>query len=518
MTTLQKSFLSLLASAYLLTATTGCLDDRTNFPGISGLGTSGLTPTKDDSDGDGLTDTQEKELGTDPNNPDTDGDGLNDGAEVNTTKTDPLNPDTDGDGLSDGDEVLKHKTDPNKKDTDGDGLEDGKEIEIGTDPLKPDTDGDGLNDGLEVQVGTKPQSEFADTDGDGVTDGIEVLGTKAENIAENGKVISAGKSQIPLKSEKGLKVLDIAEPISIDSFRIDYDNTAANIHYNPLTEYEKDANIIDALDPMNDSDYDQRPNLTETQKGTDPLDQNSKYPWIYETPKGVEMEKAGFVYIPAIDGNGGFWMSQYEARPVNPLDTTDLDFSSIVKNYFTMLTGETISGFDSADLSGTGLSTVNFNNTNDSVRGIYGFEAAYMLDKSQIANGEHIGLPSLKQYAHTMKLLSNNSVANSVLYYDPQVEETYERNIYELQSGVKEFTNTIVGLPYGLDNYEGIRIEKNFENRAYAGSTINNSVGLVSNTALAILGTGFIDLRYSISYADNGDFAIGFRAASDYIK
>jgi hypothetical protein len=67
-----------------------------------------------DSDGDGLSDEREGELGTDPNNPDSDGDGMNDGDEV-SKGTDPLNPDTDGDGILDGDEIL-----------------------IGTDPLTPD--------------------------------------------------------------------------------------------------------------------------------------------------------------------------------------------------------------------------------------------------------------------------------------------------------------------------------------------------------------------------------------------
>jgi len=59
-----------------------------------------------DTDKDGLTDEQEKKLGTDPTNPDTDADGLNDGAEVNIWGTDPLNKDTDGDGFTDGQEVL----------------------------------------------------------------------------------------------------------------------------------------------------------------------------------------------------------------------------------------------------------------------------------------------------------------------------------------------------------------------------------------------------------------------------
>lgn len=62
-------------------------------------------PSLIDSDNDGLTDAEEKVLGTNPNNPDTDGDGLFDGEEVKVYHTDPLNPDTDGDGFKDGAEV-----------------------------------------------------------------------------------------------------------------------------------------------------------------------------------------------------------------------------------------------------------------------------------------------------------------------------------------------------------------------------------------------------------------------------
>ena len=53
-----------------------------------------------DSDGDGLTDGQEFQLGTDPNNPDSDGDGLNDYWD-----------DNDGDGIANGEEFLG--TNPN---------------------------------------------------------------------------------------------------------------------------------------------------------------------------------------------------------------------------------------------------------------------------------------------------------------------------------------------------------------------------------------------------------------------
>ncbi len=54
-----------------------------------------------DSDNDGLTNSEEVNLGTDPAVADTDGDGLSDGDEVNTYGTNPTNSDTDNDGFSD---------------------------------------------------------------------------------------------------------------------------------------------------------------------------------------------------------------------------------------------------------------------------------------------------------------------------------------------------------------------------------------------------------------------------------
>jgi peroxiredoxin len=58
-----------------------------------------------DPDNDGLTNSEERELGTGIKRADTDRDGLRDGEEVNTHGTDPLEPDTDLDGFEDGEEV-----------------------------------------------------------------------------------------------------------------------------------------------------------------------------------------------------------------------------------------------------------------------------------------------------------------------------------------------------------------------------------------------------------------------------
>lgn len=125
----------------------------------------------EDSDGDGLTNTEETGIGTDPFVADTDADTLLDGEEVETYRTNPLLADTDTDGLTDGDEVKVHMTDPLKPDSDADLLNDGDEIRNNTDPRVPDTDQDGLQDGAEISLGTDPRQQ--DTDRDGLLDGQE---------------------------------------------------------------------------------------------------------------------------------------------------------------------------------------------------------------------------------------------------------------------------------------------------------------------------------------------------------
>lgn len=138
--------------------------------GLTVVGESGEA----DPDGDGLTNNEEKQLGTDKKNPDTDGDGLKDGAEVKQYSTNPLKADSDGDTLSDGDEVNKYSTNPNKADSDDDGLSDSAEINTHkTNPNKADSDDDGLADGSEINV-QKTNPMNADTDGDGLKDGAEV--------------------------------------------------------------------------------------------------------------------------------------------------------------------------------------------------------------------------------------------------------------------------------------------------------------------------------------------------------
>jgi P pilus assembly chaperone PapD len=116
-------------------------------------------PTEDtgiiDSDGDGLSDEEEANFGTNLNDPDSDDDRVSDGDEVRLG-TIPTDSDSDHDGLGDGDEIELH-TDPLAADSDEDGLSDTQEVrEFGTDPNDPNTDDDSMDDGDEVEIGRTP--------------------------------------------------------------------------------------------------------------------------------------------------------------------------------------------------------------------------------------------------------------------------------------------------------------------------------------------------------------------------
>jgi hypothetical protein len=108
-------------------------------------------PLAADTDGDGMDDGAERDNGTDPNSGDTDGDSIPDTADncpfaANPGQEDSYgdargdacedNDDLDGDGLSNNDE-MELGTDASNPDTDGDTFDDGDEVNASTDPLDP---------------------------------------------------------------------------------------------------------------------------------------------------------------------------------------------------------------------------------------------------------------------------------------------------------------------------------------------------------------------------------------------
>ncbi|MES2764611.1 MAG: OmpA family protein [Bacteroidota bacterium] len=125
--------------------------------------------TNNDSDNDGLLNTEENSLGMNPYSPDSDEDGVLDFEEVRTFKSNPLLTDSDNDGLGDAEEAYNLHTNLLKSDSDDDGLSDFDEARLyKTNPVLKDSDGDNLADAAEFQKGANPMT--GDTDGDGVSD------------------------------------------------------------------------------------------------------------------------------------------------------------------------------------------------------------------------------------------------------------------------------------------------------------------------------------------------------------
>lgn len=127
--------------------------DRSNpeierlFPVVPSIAT---LPNNGDFDNDGLTNAEERALGTSPYDPDTDDDGISDGEE----KILGSDPGT----LGEGGVVLSPQIAavPEDGDSDNDGLTNAEEQALDTDPRDPDSDNDGISDGEEVANGTDP--------------------------------------------------------------------------------------------------------------------------------------------------------------------------------------------------------------------------------------------------------------------------------------------------------------------------------------------------------------------------
>ena len=251
-----------------------------NFDSIKNIISSDGT-SKNDSDGDLLSDTQELMIGTDPYLYDTDFDGLSDFIEVKITETNWSEIDTDGDGLLDSEEYRLYYTDPNSNDTDNDQLNDSQEVlEYGTDPTSPDTDEDILLDGDEV-FNYMSDPLVQDTDADGFPDGIEEIWYGTNSTLNTSKPQDSDGDNIYDHDETNFYQSD---PNSANGEDIDNDNlndiqenfygTSPN---NPDTDFD-DLNDYQELyiyytDPLDsDTDGDGYSDGEEINAGTNPLD------------------------------------------------------------------------------------------------------------------------------------------------------------------------------------------------------------------------------------------------------
>ncbi len=176
-------------------------DGKVNY-----LDEDNLHAPNDDNDGDGLTNVEEKQLGSDPDNPDTDGDGINDKVErgdgsmpLDTDRDgvpDLLDPDDDNDGVLTMDENYNGGTpldddsdqdsQPDYLDSDDDNdsvptrledyngngaLDDDSDRDGTPDYLDTDDDGDGILTWYENYNGRTSVDD--DTDGDGIADYLD---------------------------------------------------------------------------------------------------------------------------------------------------------------------------------------------------------------------------------------------------------------------------------------------------------------------------------------------------------
>lgn len=408
-----------------------------------------------DTDGDGLSDEYETILGTSITNADSDGDGLNDGDEVNLYHINPNNSDTDGDGLGDQYEV-SNGLNPNSSDSDGDGLSDNDEISTyHTNPTKSDSDGDCLLDRYEINnYHTDPNDE--DSDHDGVEDGIEIYSTRADDL--------------------NVSCLTSPETLSI----------AANS--NPAKDnlpLSRSVDLINALDPLNDSDGDGQVNIQELNCSIgNPKDKTKFCPWLTDEVDSQGLISYGFTYLPGgfdVDGDGieegGFWVSSYAARSTgvdiekSEMISTIGKYNTFIQKHFTMVNATDrispiISGYSDTLLDNDHVRRGNMLDFSDEVDAgterlstLMPFIAMASLEKFKLTNSEgkeinvSISMPNLKQYTHIKKLLDADKanggdgkhIRNGLLGIDKNVPLLgYVKIIEEFGTGYKEYLSSIM--------------------------------------------------------------------------
>jgi len=323
-----------------------------------------------------------------------------------------------------------------ENDLDGDGLLNDEETELGTDPRDPDSDRDGLWDGNEVKsYGTDPLNP--DSDEDAIDDGREVYSC-SETIFDTQKVTQHWAAN------------DRVEEGSVDP--------------------------IDALDPYNDSDGDERNNMGEKLKGTDGCDPDDYYAYITETCEAISM--AGAVYIPGgfdVDEDGvnesGFWFTPYPASSTGKqLESANYEnFSNRINEQFNVLNGTSLSYRTDTIFHSNPIFEPRYVEQGPSassyLSNLYGMDLPTSIASLNVPDcvvdettSYGVTVPSNKQYIHILKLLEaypsdNVTIKNGLLGIDPNVPMDHEVKVHYM-GDFKEYTSDIAilnGFSYASD-------------------------------------------------------------------
>lgn len=315
-----------------------------------------------DTDSDGLSDEEEKILGTDPLLLDTDGDSIPDNEEIGASVESPL--DTDADGIID---ALDN-------DDDNDGIQTSIEEKIGTSSLRKDTDDDGISDLNEVGNNS---NEPTDTDSDGIINALDadddddslstsnelLLGTNYLLLDTDGDGLSDAKEvgenlDSPIDSDKDgiIDAIDTDEETDQDNDGLS-DSLEAKLNTNPAkadsdndgisdsdeigenVEAPLDSDhdgIIDAIDAIDDRDTDNDTisDVNEIKLGSNPNKKDTDNDGINDNEeigkslsKPLDTDADGIFNINDKDDDNDKLITRYEIRiGTNPLsDDSDND-------------------------------------------------------------------------------------------------------------------------------------------------------------------------------------------------